>query len=272
MGKWCGMKKIDYIKLGLQEFRQDIKGSLLAFLVQISVFCLILVLQVLSIDIVPSFDSYLKSKDYNSYKVNLGGFSKGDREELEKDGVEDIIFYDDVKNKGEAFFTASGVIYSIMDYEHLNNEWDKKGKVIYSEMLEELCNVMFVGKIILVTLTLATYILFLGTISNIYGMKVQLRNRYVQMLFSLGAREKKIRRIFYLQFRICNLVAIMVSLYSVKKMYIYINSILSDEFEGMVIQCDILFELAMVLLVINDIVMRFVFYNVWKREGKKYES
>jgi hypothetical protein len=267
------MKKTDCIRLGLIELRYDIKGTALALCVQVSIFFLIIVLHMLNLELMDSFDSYLKTTGLNFYEVDLGGFCRDDKAELQKDGIYDIRFEKrDSRDGKEIFFDANGKISSISDYKRLVRKWEKKGKVIYAEMLEELCQAMFVGKCILFTLALAVYILFLGTISNLYAMKLDLRKDYIKILYSLGMKLKNIRKVFFMQFRICSLVAALFSLLGIKQSFLYINNILSSEFSGMYIRTDMLIVLEVILLLGNDIIMKFMFFNIWRRERQEAEK
>ncbi|HAZ90739.1 MAG TPA: hypothetical protein DCX21_02085 [Eubacterium sp.] len=198
------MKLRDKIRLSLFEFSYGKAEWIVSIILYTMVFTCILFLGTMGHDMDRVLGGMLSPYADQKFFCQLSGYTASDVKELEKLGLTDFLIQDDGTISGADIHSLNG-IWKIKFGALLSHR-----DIYLSEIESDLMVLLFV-KIVMYGLSLALLSLMAGNLSNSYAMKLAHREKYIDMLYSLGMSKRECRGIYARFFGIKNVVSLCLA-------------------------------------------------------------
>lgn len=260
------MKRTDRLRLEKREIRGDYKNSILALLVEITLFAVILVLLTFTIELDGLFDSYCKKELPDCYSVTVKNISEDDRAGLEEDGIRDLELYPAEDEDGT--YEATGTLDSFERFDWKKIKWKFRGVTILSNELEEFVDILIFVKAIFVCLSVIGIILCVLAVCGLYSMKVESRTDYSLMLMRLGLRERTVKRLFLAPFLGMDIISVIIAYGIARGVLGYFNRLIRSGFGNLSLSLEKLEMIAGFVLVVSVFLMVFTFGRRWNRQAR----
>ena len=252
------MKQNDVVKLSINEFKYDKRECILSDLLQIFILSGVFFLFTIFLNLEGVASDYIQPLYEQGFEFELVGYTEADNSKLENMG----------------FFNITYSEYGSYGYVHsLENIWIYKikaaieGKDIWSGNLDEIISVILFTRLVFLFLGVGLLIIMYNNIANSYTMKLINRQKFISMMFHLGAKRLEVRRIFNLYFlvrmSIASLVAILINSLYIKCINAYISKymFIFSDFPTVSL------ELITVIIVSSFMILIVLFCRRWRKNS-----
>lgn len=264
MGLWCGMKKIDVLKLAWNETKYDKYNMILVFLLESVLYLNILVLLLLTLELDTVFDTYCQRNMREIYNVTLYNVDQNDVKELEEDGFSNMeLCYNEER---EEFFTFAR-IDSLLHFDYKMIKWRSKGIEIEASM-QDVLNVIIFIKAIFVFVSLLGILLCVCAVGNFYQLKIIKRNTFINMLVRIGMPSAKIKQIYVLPFFSVSSLAVLNAFVISFPIIKYFNGLIQQRFMGVSLFAEKRNVLILIIYAVSLLLLFLTTGRRWKRLNK----
>ena len=104
-----------------------------------------------------------------------------------------------------------------------------RGKDIWSMYLEDICNLVFLCQVVFGGLALVMLVVMINNITHSVTLKLSQRNRYIQMLESLGCNVRTVCSVYMLVFLIRIIIAFVIAVPAGSFLMCMVNRYLQKE-------------------------------------------
>ena len=147
-------------------------------------------------------EAYLHKLYPDGYEFSLNGYTEEDTEELESMGFRNLALGED---------GGLGTRDTIQGIWRIKIKAILAGKDIWNPDMDEFITMLGCFQIIFGMTALLLIIVTVNHLSHSFSIKLISRERYIQMLFRLGCRQKEIRRIYRIFFALGTLASLLIS-------------------------------------------------------------